>query len=293
MGFWGTKLYDNDLTCDVRDYYIELLKEKCNDEEAYNKTIKYFDMMINSDEEPFFWYALAETQWKVGRLIEYIKNNALAWIEKEGGLDFWEDNIVYVSKWKHTLMKLKSTLLAPIMKKKTFHVLKQFISNPWSIGDLYAFCFYSEASKDRGIYNKYIILQKIGDEYSYNKIKYSRVQIYNKIYDYIPKKQEIYSEKLLPLIGPFDKSRMLFGEKQFNIENFFNRLLFLDRNSEKIKKYYIYIENDTNFKNLNIKDQDTAPFSCVDEWVGSLYFDWKNYDYIENENGIFQIYKKT
>ena len=35
MGFWGSGLYANDTTCDIRDSYIKLLWEEYSNEDAY------------------------------------------------------------------------------------------------------------------------------------------------------------------------------------------------------------------------------------------------------------------
>ena len=59
MGFWSASLFGNDITEDVRDTYLALLKDGTSDEEAYQKVLSEYEEVIQSDEEPFFWYALA------------------------------------------------------------------------------------------------------------------------------------------------------------------------------------------------------------------------------------------
>lgn len=34
MGTWGTSLYDNDITCDIRDDYLDYLRQGNRPEEA-------------------------------------------------------------------------------------------------------------------------------------------------------------------------------------------------------------------------------------------------------------------
>ena len=81
MGFWGTQLYANDLTCDVRDTYIDYLKEKqLSDESAFSELLDSFKE-LDEDEKPLFWYAIAETQWKLGRLTDDVKIKALEYID--------------------------------------------------------------------------------------------------------------------------------------------------------------------------------------------------------------------
>lgn len=66
MGTWGTALYANDTSCDVRDTYMKLLQEQLSNEEAYEKILDEYREYIGDEEEPLFWYALAETQWQTG-----------------------------------------------------------------------------------------------------------------------------------------------------------------------------------------------------------------------------------
>ena len=87
MGAWGTTLYENDTTSDIRDTYMGYLKDQLSNEEALEKTlVEYQELLGDEDEEFLLWYALAETQWKVGRLTQEIKEKALEWIAKDGGV---------------------------------------------------------------------------------------------------------------------------------------------------------------------------------------------------------------
>ena len=38
--------------------------------------------MGDVEEEPLFWFALADTQWNYGRLLPEVKEQALAWLDK-------------------------------------------------------------------------------------------------------------------------------------------------------------------------------------------------------------------
>jgi len=63
MGAWGTSLYANDTTCDVRDTYMNFLQDQLSNQEAYKKTLeKLSDYILDPDEAPLFWYALTDTQ---------------------------------------------------------------------------------------------------------------------------------------------------------------------------------------------------------------------------------------
>ena len=93
MGAWGSSLYANDTTADIRDCYMKHLQNQLSNQEAYEKILEIFGGYIgDSDDEPLFWYALAETQWKTGRLMPEVKTKALEWVEKGGGLELCEES---------------------------------------------------------------------------------------------------------------------------------------------------------------------------------------------------------
>ena len=50
MGAWGSSLYANDTTCDVRDVYLGFLQEQLSNQEAYEKTVDKCNEYIESDE---------------------------------------------------------------------------------------------------------------------------------------------------------------------------------------------------------------------------------------------------
>lgn len=74
MGAWGTSLYANDTTCDIRGDYIDKLRRGKSNEEATQELIdQYKDIEGDREEEPLFWFALADTQWNYGRLLPEVK----------------------------------------------------------------------------------------------------------------------------------------------------------------------------------------------------------------------------
>ena len=83
MGAWGVKLYQNDLAEDIKYEYTEYLREgKTNEEATEELILKYEGMLEDIDDGPNFWFVLADQQWKIGRLLPYVKEQALNWIEK-------------------------------------------------------------------------------------------------------------------------------------------------------------------------------------------------------------------
>ena len=139
MGTWGTGLYSNDTTSDVKDIYIDLLKRQKDNETAYAETKEMLADVFGTEEEPLFWYALADTQWNIGRLMPEVKEKALMFINNKGGRDIWEGNLKNISKWENNLKNLEEKLNTPQPPEKTFPKAKDFVSNPWNIGDVYAY----------------------------------------------------------------------------------------------------------------------------------------------------------
>ena len=92
MGYWGSGLYANDTGMDVRDTYMDLLQDGMDDETAWNTMLKKFSEYINTDEEALFWYAAADTQWRLGRLRPEVRDKAMMWLARQGGLELWADS---------------------------------------------------------------------------------------------------------------------------------------------------------------------------------------------------------
>ena len=58
MGTWGTSLYANDSTSDIRGEYVDKLRRGKSNEEVTKELIEQNqDSMGDVEEEPLFWYA--------------------------------------------------------------------------------------------------------------------------------------------------------------------------------------------------------------------------------------------
>jgi hypothetical protein len=211
MGAWSTSLYGNDTTEDVKYEYTNLLQKQLSNQEAYEKTLEAFnDCIGDSDVEPLFWFALADTQWKVGRLMPEVKANALEWIEKGGGLTLWEESKskTDITRWKKTLQKLKTKLESEQPKEKPFRKKVIPNQNPWRLHDVYAYRLHSDhvrkgKEEEQALYGKYILMQKIGESKSIeNDEPVMRVQLFNKLFDTVPSAEDaiktVNESRLLP-----------------------------------------------------------------------------------------------
>lgn len=127
MGAWGTALYSDDTTCDVRDDYVNSLKRGQSESEAASMILNRFgDLLKNREIECLVYFALSDTAWKYGRLDQNIRQHALDLIEQGGDVFVWErDAPSEVPGRKRTLAALKSRLLSEQPLRKEIKVVKQ------------------------------------------------------------------------------------------------------------------------------------------------------------------------
>ena len=83
MGTWGAGLYQNDISDDVKAEFQQLFNEQGMNAESITEKLleEYKPLMGVKEEEPLFWFALAETQWRYGVLKPEVKQKALEWIK--------------------------------------------------------------------------------------------------------------------------------------------------------------------------------------------------------------------
>ena len=115
MGVWDSAIFSNDLACDIRDHYRELIEDGVDDAEATRQTVaKYQSSLDEPDEGTCAILALAVTQSRIGRLDPAIRDRALAAIEQGGDLSIWAaDNPKLLAKRKQALAKAREQLIGP------------------------------------------------------------------------------------------------------------------------------------------------------------------------------------
>lgn len=295
MGYWGTQLYANDTTRDVRDFYIDLLRSQCSKEEAYEKTTEKFKEYIGDIEEPLFWYALADSQWRAGRLNEEVKTKALYYISNEGGIEIFEESPRAVAGWKKTIQKLKDKLESPQPREKRFRPPEILVQDTWNLYDVYAYQLTPASieqvrfSGKGDYYGKYMVLQKVRSEMRYvfqvgNKVNYESQMIFhafNKVFDTLPSIEDIVGTKILPMAYP----------ARSDIAPLFIPTL-ADRNREYPVNQLTFLGNPG--KPLNIVSQ-RSPNSYTSSvyWLFmgssllSFYLAWRDVPYEVDENGEF------
>lgn len=206
MGAWGTSLYANDTACDIRGDYLDKLKRGYSNEQSTNDLMEANkDIFGDLEEEPLFWFALADTQWNYGRLLPAVKDRALFFLDREEELERWETEKERKG-WTKTreLLREKITSEQPPIKRVSKY---RFYKCKWNMGDIYAYQFSSDYSKEKDVYGQYVIFRKISETTEWPGHIIPVVQVYKwmgndlPVYDEIIKlpllNQEFYSKEIL------------------------------------------------------------------------------------------------
>lgn len=138
MGNWGTGIYQNDVSEDVKNDYIAKLKGGKSDEEALQEILLEY-MLESSDDDSKcdFFLGLADTLWKVGRLTEEIKNKALESIEADNLSGRWKTENDRIKR-KETLKQLDKRLRSQMPEPKRITSHKPYLFG-WKKGEVYTF----------------------------------------------------------------------------------------------------------------------------------------------------------
>ena len=161
MGAWGAGLYENDTALDVKDEFEKLFNDgKGVQEITDGLTAEFESIMDCADEAPLFWLALADTQWKFGVLLPDVKENAMRWIDelKSQAADTPDE-----AKQKKALENLQAKLLSPLPPVKK-PKKKRIYKCEWKIGDVFAYQLESDLAKERGLYGRYFLIQKVDED---------------------------------------------------------------------------------------------------------------------------------
>ncbi len=154
MGTWGTGLYQNDVSEDVKGDYIAKLRAGKSDEEALQEILQeYKEESEDIDCKYDFYLGLADTLWKKGRLTKEIKARALELIEEDKISQRWESEKNRKEREK-VLNKLKEKINGQMPERKRVSVHKPYVLG-WEEGDVYTFQIKDER-KDRFINKEYI-----------------------------------------------------------------------------------------------------------------------------------------
>ena len=164
MGTWGPGLYQNDVSDDIKLGFIDKCKRGHTIEEATEIFIKeYAEELEDEEDAPNFWFALADIQWKYGKLLPKVKENALFHIENELKNETYNEfDKSDARKRKKVLEDLREKLNSPMPPEKKISQYRLYQCE-WKVGDIYAYPLDAEVWKDNAYYGEYLIMQKIGE----------------------------------------------------------------------------------------------------------------------------------
>lgn len=135
MGTWGVSLFADDMACDVRDYYRELLEDGIDDAVATRRTIEKFGDYLD-DAGGVGLLALAVTQSTLGRLDTDIRDRAVAILDRGADLDDWaRDNPKLLARRRATLEKVRAQLTGEQPRPRRLRPPKR-VSSGLAAGDV-------------------------------------------------------------------------------------------------------------------------------------------------------------
>lgn len=141
MGYSGAGLYDDDTAADVRGLYREFLGDGLAGEAATDALLaQWADVLDDPDEGSPFWLALADTQWRVGRLEARVRDRALRIIEEGSDLARFDHDIRLRTK-RGTILhelgaRIASAQRSPVRIRPVFRS-----TSPVGRGDVFAYRF--------------------------------------------------------------------------------------------------------------------------------------------------------
>ena len=161
MGAWGVKLFQDDDASDVKDEYTDKLKRGLSNEEIVEEMKKkYLDE--HEDTNAVFWFALADCQWNVGRLLPEVKEKALYYIDSDIDLERWKEDPKQLAKRVEVLEQLKEKLKSSQPPEKK--ILKYIpIKCEWKNGDVYAYHLTGKYAEGIEYFGKYAVIIKDGE----------------------------------------------------------------------------------------------------------------------------------
>ena len=164
------------------------MKAGKKDEEALHEVLSNnADYISDSEDGPVFWFALADTMWKLGRLTPEGRQQALKHIETGEDLRRWEEQEPkQAPKRKEILDSLKIQLLSAQPERKKIPVTRYYRCQ-WEIGGVYVYPFESEIAVQNGFKNQVWLMQKMSESEDYTKhhlLPVCRVKVCHK--DHVP-----------------------------------------------------------------------------------------------------------
>lgn len=139
MGTWGTAIFSDDLACDIKDRYRQLLGDGLEGPQATEVLLEEYEETLHDDDSaPVFWLALADIQWRYGRLEPHVQEQAITIIDQGLDLHRWKEDSRLFEKRQAILGKLREKLHS--QQPPPRRIPKIFKDScDWEIGEIIAY----------------------------------------------------------------------------------------------------------------------------------------------------------
>lgn len=136
MGAWGTAVFSDDGACDVRDGFRELVAEGFSSEDATARLVSEYQLRAEDSDCGAEWIGLAVTQWKAGRLLDWVRDRALQAIAAESEA-LWTDP----ADWRKRQKVLASTVaMLNSPQRQAVKIKREVVpESPFAAGDVVRF----------------------------------------------------------------------------------------------------------------------------------------------------------
>lgn len=199
MGTWGPLLYQNDMAQQVRDYYKEQLRKGKSGKEITQELIEQNEYCLSdSDDAAVFWFALADTQWNLGRLEDAVKEKALYYIKEGSDITRWECEDCGSAKIREQALKeLEQKILSPQPEEKKVKKHRLYRCE-WRTGDIYAYQLKSNYAEEKGKLDKFVHFIKVDETQWYPGHTVPVVYVYGVISDEILTPEKLKTVGFIP-----------------------------------------------------------------------------------------------
>ena len=160
MGTWSVKIFGDDLAMDIKDNYREAIIMGATEEEADQRIIRQHQEGMEGMPETF-WLPLAITEWKIGRLSDYVKEQALKTIQEEleDLPSLWEPS--QVKPREKELLKAREQLLSPQPERKKLRMPWYAWKCPWPVGSVLQYRI-TWPRENNDLYQNYVLMLVVG-----------------------------------------------------------------------------------------------------------------------------------
>lgn len=276
MGFWGTALYDNDCTCDVRDTYLAYIRQNRR-KITFRDICRIFKDYLDTDEEALLWYAIADTQWHLGDLFPEVRDRAVYWLQNSGGMEQWKEAPDLAKEWRKTIEHLSNELKMTLQTQEAEDCV-DFQYNPGVTGDVYAYQFHTATARKMGYYGKYILMQKVGVIENGRGFVCPHFLCMDKLFDDIPTAFCLSEMRVLPFDVP---DRFMPNGKNVEFPHLnISAVLDLSKKKNNPAKYMNYIGNFSIHSTMKLISSGAEfGWDCIEDTLIYYHSEWMNYAY--------------